>query len=63
MDAERVKLVVSTALTLAGTLVPGVSEALDAVGGQSEVTATVLAGWSLVHGLVHYVHRKTGGTS
>ena len=58
MDADRIKLVISTGLTLGAALVPGVGEAVATVGGQTEVTATVLAGWSLIHGLVHFVHGR-----
>ena len=55
---DRVKTIVSTAVTAGVVLVPGVGEAIEAVGGQAEVTATVVAGWGLIHGLVHYVHGK-----
>ena len=61
MDEDRVKTVISTVITAAAVLVPGVSEALDAVGGPSEVAGVVLGAWGVVHGLVHYVHAKSRG--
>ena len=59
MDQDTVKTVISSFLTLGIILVPGVGEAIAAVGGQAEVTAVILGTWGLVHGLVHYVHSKT----
>ena len=58
MDEDRVKTVISTVITAASVLVPGVSEALNSVGGPAEVTGVVLGTWGLIHGLVHYVHTK-----
>lgn len=58
MDDERIKTIVSTGLTLATTLIPGVDEAIHAVGGQDAVVGTVLATWALIHGLVHFVHSR-----
>lgn len=58
MDSDKIKTALSTGLTLATTLIPGVDEAIHAVGGQDAVVGTVLATWALIHGLVNYVHHK-----
>lgn len=57
--AQSAKLVISAGLTLAVALIPGVGDAIESVGGQTEVSAIVLGTWGLIHGLVHYVHTRT----
>ena len=56
MDEDHVKTVISTVVTAATVLVPGVGEAINAVGGPAEVTGIVIGVWGLAHGLINYVH-------
>ena len=56
--AQSAKLVISAGLTLAIALIPGVGDAIESVGGQTEVSAIVLGTWGLIHGLVHYAHAR-----
>ena len=53
-DDNKATHVIAAFLTLATTLIPGVDDAIHAVGGQDAVVGTVVATYTMVYGLVHY---------
>ena len=53
---DKVKEVVSAAITLGTLSIPGFSDWINAVGGQAEVFVLTGALWRIIHGIVDKVH-------
>ena len=60
MSADKIKQIVAAALTFGVLSIPGASEWVNAAGGQAEIVAAVVAVFTIVHGVVDYVHTKAG---
>ena len=60
MNADKIKQIVAAALTFGVLSIPGFSDWVNAAGGQAEIVAAVVAVYTVVHGVVHYVHTKAG---
>ena len=58
MNADKVKQAAAALVTFAVITVPGASDLVNAAGGQAEVLAAVVAIYTIVHGVVDYVHGR-----
>ena len=59
--ADKIKAGIAGVLTLLVVAWPGASEWIEAAGGQPEIVAAVVAVYTVVHGLIEYVHTKAVG--
>ena len=58
MNADKIKQIVAAALTFGVLSIPAFGAFVNAAGGQAEIVAAVVAVYTIVHGVVHYVHTK-----
>ena len=61
LSADKIKQIVAGILTLVVVVIPGSSDIINAAGGQAEILAAVIAVYTVVHGVVDYLHNKTTG--
>ena len=61
MNADKIKQIVAGILTLVVVVLPGSSDLINAAGGQAEILAAVIAVFTVVHGVVDYLHTKATG--
>ena len=55
---DKIKQAIAALVTLALLVFPGASEVIAAAGGQPEIIAAVIAVYTVVHGVVEYIHTK-----
>ena len=61
MTLEKIKQLVAAALTFGVLSLPGFSDLLHSVGGQAEVLILTGALYTVIHGIVGYVHGAASG--
>ena len=61
MNVDKIKQIVAGILTLVAVSIPQSSGFINAAGGQAEIIAAVVAVYTVVHGVVDYLHTKATG--
>lgn len=52
---EKITQVVAAVVLVGGMLWAPLGDVINAAGGQAEIVALVVAAWTVIHGVVHYV--------
>ena len=58
---DNIKTAVSAAIILGTMLWTPLGDVVNAAGGQAEILAAVVAGYTVVHGIVHWAHTRVAG--
>ena len=58
---DNITKAVSAAIVLGTMLWTPLGDVVNAAGGQAEILALVVAGYTVVHGIVHWAHSRVAG--
>ena len=58
---EKITQLVAAVVLVGGMVWTPLGDFVNAAGGQAEIVALVVAAWTVVHGIAHYVATRNDG--